>query len=289
MRARPILSLTLLLLLFLPLTARAQVERAVPALQLAQVDQAGGVFRYQYRLFGRQTRGELLSDVYLNISTPRREQPPVVLGTSGRFLFDALSEMHRDGAEFSHPPLFVGTPEGWSAAIYIQGVLSWGASRWADGSNLGLPAERELRGFELRSPAVPAFRRYSAVPWRPFPGVDAVERPETVDSTWVVMSGYVVAPGEMEEHLSVDYLRQQLDIACSILLVERCGRYLRPLDQAREAEAARADRTYLLSLALFRRTLAEDASAHAHARLVLGTVAAALERRPPIVRTRERR
>jgi hypothetical protein len=263
-----------------PTGLTAQVPRSVAAFQLVELERSGIEYRYEYRLSGRQPRGEILSDVYLEITAPKSDRRPVLLGSSGVFLFDAIAEQY-ERLSYSHPPLHVSSPPSWSAAIYMQGVISWGADRWAGGRNMGVSAGRDLRGFALRSPALPGWRRYTAVPYRPFgsAGVDAAD--EKTDSTWVLMRGYVVAPGIEAMDVTPEYLKEQLDIGCTNYFVDNCGRYLRAYDAILAAENARDDRQFAIAVGLFRRVVADDRTLQVHARIILDLTAEALTSRPP--------
>jgi hypothetical protein len=270
-------------LLVAPHTSHAQVVRVAPAVRLAKLSSEGATFRYEYELVGLARERETIADFYIDLRSPKTPRRPVVTGTRGEFLFDALAEMHEQ-ADVSHPPVFIATPQNWSAAIYIYGVLSWGANRWAGGANHGVPAGRRLAGFELHSNALPALRRYNAVPYRPLPSVDAPPAStERVDSTFVLMTGFVLAPGWPADIVSGEFLDEQLKVICEQRLIASCGPHLRALDRLKAAESSRDDAVYRAALAELRAAL-ERGEVHSNARAVLSNAIAALERRPPSIR-----
>lgn len=276
MRAR--ISWLALLLAVGAAPAAAQVDRMGAALQLTHFEQVGNDYFYRYRLIGQGSAGERISDVYLQIWQPQTSSRPRITGTRGAFLFDALAERELSPL-FGHAPLFVGTPAHWSAAVYIQGVLSWGADRWAMGPNYGVPSAQILEGFELISPALPALRRFRAVPYRPIPTL--VQEPSPRDTTWILYTGVVLAPGWEASLVTGSYLQEQLSLACEAYLIENCGRYLRLVDDVLDAETRKNDRTYSRSLADLMRHIERDRVSHRNARFVLAATVEALRARPP--------
>lgn len=276
-----ILPLALLLCVFVsPL--HGQVDRVRPAFQLVHFEDLGdGEYFYHYRLVGHAPEGRKITDVYLDITQPKGQYPSQVWGVRGRFLFDALADFHKEVA-FGHPALFIASPNHWSAAIYRQGVLSWGASRWAGGPNHGVSTGEVLDGFELRSTALPAFRRYRAVPQHSFPSAGGLRHDDLgVDTTLVLYTGFVLAPGWDPEWVTGPYLLEQVKRACDAHLVENCGRYLRLTDAIIEAEKKNNDRAYENALVAFLAFLDEDRVSHINARFVFDVTAKALRARPP--------
>lgn len=265
--------------------ADAQVPRLSPALELASFEDRGGEYLYRYRLNGRVDTGEMISDVYLTLYQPWTERVPVVTGTRGHFLFDALASRH-DEVGIGHPDVFVGTPEKWSGAIYRQGMLSWGASRFGGGENHGIEAGEYLGGFELRSRALPGLRQFSAVPWRPL-GADSPhdhdheDEDEPVDSAWVLQQGVVVGPGWDADIVTSEFLRYQIDLGCRVYLVENCGRYLRHLDRVAGAESTGDNRAYRRALGGLQRYLHDDRVSHRDFRFVMDHAIVGLAARPP--------
>lgn len=254
----------------------AQVDRVSPSFQLTHFEKVGKDYYYRYRLLG--VDGERISDVYLQIWQPRSHVRPRIMGTHGALLFDALAESELSPS-VGHAPLFISTPERWSAAIYIQGVLSWGADRWADGPNHGVPGGHVLEGFELMSPALPALRRFRAVPYRPLPAV--VGRPMARDTTWLLHTGVVLGPGWEETLVTGDYLKEQIGLACDTYMLENCGRYLRLVDDVLDAERRGNDRAYRRALSLLSTQIQRDRVSHRNARFVLSAAVEALLARPP--------
>lgn len=277
-------TIVLVLLFFLPLSSSlfAQVDRVRPAFQLTHFESLGnGEYFYRYRLIGFASDGRKISDVYLDVTQPKGQYPSRVVGIRGRFLFDAVSEFHRE-LPFGHPPLFIASPTNWSAAIYRHGVLSWGASRWAGGPDHGVAIGEVLEGFELRSTALPALRRYRAVPNYRFPSAGGLgDLVPDVDTTLILFTGLVLAPGWEAEFVTGDYLREQVVRACDAHLVDNCGRYLRLTDAILDAEQKGQDRVYENALVAFLSYLAEDNVSHSSARLVFDLTANALRARPP--------
>lgn len=272
-----------LLLLFAASPASAQVDRTAPAFQLTHFEKVGKDYYYRYRVVGHGAAGERISDVYLQIYQPRTERRPQITGVHGKLLFDALAEAEL-GPQIGHAPLFITTPEHWSAAVYIQGVLSWGADRWANGPNHGVVTGRALEGFELMSPALPALRRYRAVPYRPVPAL--TDAPVPQDTTWVLYTGVVLAPGWEADLVTGSYLKEQVSTGCGAYLIDNCGRYLRLVDDILAAEGRANDRAYARAVAAARNYLKGDKVTHRNARFVLDAALAALAVRPPSKRNR---
>lgn len=260
--------------------AGAQVRSIVPAFENTSVIEQDGMVTYMYRLRGPARPGTRMSEVVLDIGTPKTDKKPEMLGTRGRFLFDAMSESHQ--AAFSgHPPLFIGTPDGvWSAALYVHGVISWGATRYGDGRHGGVLSGDTLSGFELRSPALIGLRRYVAAPYRRFDGTEGTDI-AGLDSNWVVTEGTVLAPGWMADEVTGAYLAEQLEIACAGYLLDQCGRYLLIQDAILEAERTRNDRSYTVHLTRFLNELHKDRVAKPIARTALNAAVNALLMRPP--------
>lgn len=265
--------------------ASAQVERTSPALQLTEVGEQDGRYRYVYRVAGLGARGELISDVYIDVGTPGTAGPPRQVTTRGSFFFDAIRDFYSQ-LGFAHPLLFVGTPENWSGAIYRQGVLSWGAKRYMDGENFGVRRGGEVRGFEIHSNALPAFRKFKAVPYRKPGTLEATASLEgaaegEVDRTWILHTGYVIAPGWNREELTGRFLNQQVKASCDMGMLENCGRYLRFVDQVLAAEARGSDKSFLAALRQMHQHLRTDDGVHKNARFILERAIAGLNSRPP--------
>lgn len=259
------------LLLGAPSAVAGQVERVSPVLQLSGLDVRDGLYRYQYRVVGYAGGGQKISDVYLDIRTPTGERAPGLPRARGDLLFDALHDFHGE-LPYAHALEFIATPERWSAAIYRQGVLSWGASRYLDGPNHGVETGRVLDGFEVHSRALPALRRFRGVPYRRPALVEEAQE----DDDLVLHSGYVLAPGWMAEDVSGAFLRQQVEAACAATLLDNCGRYLRLSDAVLNAEAGMDSRAFAAALARFRQHLREDKVSHRNARFVLERAVVAL-------------
>jgi len=256
----------------------AQVDRVSPAFQLTHFEKVGNDYFYRYRLVGRGSGAERISDVYLQITQPVTPSRPRVSPIRGVFLFDALAR-ESPPPQFGHPPLRIATPPNWSAAIYLQGVLSWGADRWAMGPNHGVLPNEVLEGFELISPALPALRRFRAVPYRPV--ATLVDDPAARDTTWILHTGVVLAPGWEASLVTGAYLMEQVRLACDSYLLENCGRYLRLSDDVIEAENRRNDRAYNRALDVFAAFLKEDKGSHRNATFVLSVTIDALRKRTP--------
>lgn len=207
-------------------------------------------FYYHYKVVNPTYDLNGVLTVYLPVDQPADGRRPRILGTRGPFLFDALRE--GEDAALSHPPLHIATPQGWSAAIYVQGALSWG--RW-QGESPQMPV-REETGFEITSPALPALREYKAVVRLPLGSRQSV-------------TGLVLAPGWDSVAVSPAFLSQQLSIGCRRLLVSDCERYeglLRRLSTAREA-GLHAEGQRLLRLWVG--FLDRDTTTHRNVRFVL--------------------
>ncbi len=258
----------------------AQVTRTSSALALLSVTHEGKEWRYQYRVVGMTRPGETITDVFVDVRSPKDTTVPVITGMRGQFLFDAIAK-HFSELDYSHPPLFIGTPARWSGAVYKQGAVSWGASRSANAAHDGVASRTAVDGFELRSAAVPALRRFSVVPYRPLgpPTVSDVVPP--TDTTFVILTGLVPAPGWSVAQVTGAFLLEQVEAACAEHMLENCGRYLRLTDVVRASEGAMNDRSYLEAVHQVGAMLASDHVSHQHARFVLTEVVRALEDRLP--------
>jgi hypothetical protein len=269
-----------------PSPAAAQLERVQNAFQLARFSvERSGQYVYQYRLLGPQGgKGVAYTDIFVDITSPKDMAPPRILGTRGTFLFDGIARNYAT-LEYSHPDVFIGTPMGyWMGSVYLQGSVAWAASRYGDGRNYGVVSGQELLGFELRSPALPALRRFRVVPYRHMPGADYAEgldKPLPVDSSWVIADGAVLAPGWPAELVTVEFLTQQVQTACDAYLLANCGNYLRYTDALANAEATRRDAVYLALVKEFRAVILADAKSERTARYAFDLALQGLARRPP--------
>lgn len=266
-----------------PTRGMAQVMRTTPAFQVASLVHQGDTWIYRYRLVGYVPAGALISDVLMEIATPKGPRPPVVYGGAGTMLFDALRG-HFAEVALSHPPLWIGSPSHWSAAIYRQGYLSWGASRVANGYNYGVRHGQTVDGYELRSPAVPALRRVYAEPYHSPASPDVEAHGFSLDSAKTVHTAIVVGPGWEAGRVTGEYLREQVTVACTERLVESCGRYLRLTDALEAAEHAVDDRAYARALVALQTYLAHDHVSVDMAHLVIREALRALAARPPAAR-----
>jgi hypothetical protein len=284
---RPLAAVLLLgAALFLPGAALAQVARTAPALQLIRYQPAQDGAVYEYQVAGYGNSGDVLADVYLDVTMPRAPQAPRASALTGAFLFDAIADRYRE-TPFSHPDLQVSTPANWSAAIYLHGVLSWGATRDARSErSAGVARGKALRGFALKCGALPSLRRYVVEPYRPVPGEQRMDGEQSVDSALVLLQGFVVAPGWERPLVTGEFLEAQIKHACEALYLRACGRYMRLSDDVKEAEAKRNDRSYRLALGLMSKYLAEDKEAHQNARFVLSAAIGGLQERLPSRRPR---
>lgn len=256
----------------------AQVTQVEPAFRVVDIDRIGEMYVYRYELRGPDRTGEIYSTVHLDVTVPLTDDPPEIHGTEGTFLFDAVGEFH-DQFLYSHPSLFVGTPERWSGAIGRMGFLSWLADVYGPDRNYGVRQGERLRGFELRSRGVPSLRRARAVPHRPFPeaGGTASAEEAQVDSTWVLSDTYVLGPGWLPEQVTPEFLRLQVSNACDGLLTDLCDRYgtLAALVEERYEEGARDGLRGAIHL--FRQEMAEDRVLAEPARRAFSTALEILE------------
>jgi hypothetical protein len=273
---RILIPLTLASAILLPVVVEAQVSVGSRALSNTSVVRQGQNYRYEYRLVHGSRPGDILSDVLVDVSSPASPSVPGMLRGRGTFLFDALAE---EDFGVGHPPLGVETPERWSAAIYYTGSLSWGSLRHQGGANAGLRRGESLDGFALVSPALPAYRAYRVIPFRPLASVHA--DPAPIDSTWAILSGYVLAPGWMPGEVTAAYLREQVEGACWFQAVGDCSVYRILGRRIQEAEALKNDRGFRDAVGALRRQVSEDSALTRVSRLVLESTIQALERRPP--------
>lgn len=254
--------------------AGAQNAKPQDLLVLQEVQRTDMGFRYEYMLVHFGARTDLLADVLIDLSSPGTDEKPTILYTSGAFLFDALAE---DSALASHPPVGITSPPRWSAAVYHTGEVSWGASRYSDGTNYSLRPGYTLQGFALESPALPALRRYKVLPYRPFPTVPQLPRSgDDAIAERDVYAGYVLAPGWMPNQVTVPYLAEQTRVVCMLRLIENCRPFAAVLERMVRAHEQGDRREVYDRLLEFLRLMAMDQTLHPHARLVLQSTAEAL-------------
>jgi hypothetical protein len=210
-------------------------------LVLIQYRDDAGMREYHYELRNHGLTDHELVDIAVDVLSPRGGALPALHEIRGDFLVDAF-QIRRDITDRSRPDLGIHTPAPWSAAIYIDGVVSWGAPRFFSSSTGGVSADERLGGFVMTSEAVPAFRWYTIVSFQsPEAEMQAAEtqkgRPQ-----W---SGWVVAPGWRARFVEVEYVQEQYATACSlsVLAPSQCesvspllARLSTAEDHARDAE-----------------------------------------------------
>jgi len=235
---------------FAPVTASTQIADRSAGFQSVRVAAVGDGYRYAYRLRHDGNEEDIWSNILLDLSMPRLlSRPPEHSVGGGRFLWNAVAKMY-DEIEQSHSPVRIWTgDEHWSASMRWNGELSWGADRWGGGdANFGLRHGAELSGFALFSEALPSFRRFAIVPWRPFPTTDRLDQPEVEDSTWLIHRGYVVAPGWLAEDVNGHYLLEQVHGACWSGAIRGCEAYRTIAGRIIQAENEFDDEVYRAQL-----------------------------------------
>lgn len=248
-----------------------QVEvRTRPALQLVEVQRTDqNRWRYHYEIAGVQPSGRWINEVRIDLRAPfqgsaqQPETQPEVLGTRGRFLWDALQRLW-PGIPYTHPPVWIGTPGGWTASIWRQGLVAWLGDR--GNSPVGVRPGQFQQGFILESPAVPGFRKFRAFPNR---WLNLQNRGFGQGQTLFLYEGYVLGPGFPARDVDARYLNEQIKIACQRHMLSPCQRYQhigQMLLQAHERE----DRTSLIAwLEQLEQLLTQDQTSHETARFVL--------------------
>lgn len=263
--------------------------RAQSVLRLARVDTVGGgpgnsattpllrqiVYSYEVRVDQRAPRP--IARLSLDISSPKQSVPPSITGVRGDFSFDALKTRFNI-VTVGHPPLFVGTPSGWLGFIDTDGRANW----WADQGNEGVKKGVGSGGFILKSPALPAFRKWSVGPDMPLPDADAVG-PVPDDPSLVSWSGYVLGPGFMPSEVSTPYFRQQVEIICQLKMSspKACQDYKTWAFALGQADRAQDDGQYLSILGAIRARIAADKDLFSMAYMVLNKTSASLAGRLP--------
>lgn len=277
---RTLLLLTLILAGLSP-ELDAQLVEPSTALSLARAERrADGNWHYQYRIAHRGDTAQVYMDAYVDVSSPKTSRRPTLSEGSGTFLFDALSTRFDDVA-YGHPPLAVHTPDRWSGAIYLNGSLSWGASRFGSSTINGVHFNQTLEGFGLISPAVPAFRPFRVVPGRAMDAVESLpEVPVAVDSSYVFLEGFVLAPGWMPEQITDAYLADQVAGACWLRAMQRCDLYQEMVARIRAAgQQGGRSSDYRNAIEEFLRRVEEDPTMNSQGKIVLRGTARALLRR----------
>lgn len=248
----------------------AQVVRPGTSLSLLQADAVRDEMVYVYQVTlpggGRVPAGR----VQLDVASPKAPWQPSIRGIRGAFLFDALRTRYAD-ATVGHAPLFIGTPEGWSGSIYLDGQLMW---MW-DETPLGrVEPGGSLGGFVLRSPALPALRAWRVSPVLPLPDPD--DPSAVLDPTVVITTGYVLGPGWSPTEANAAYLGAQVALGCQLGLSRACPALQRRAAAVRAAESARDVAGYQRELSAFRADVGADTRMHPWARLVWTRTAEAL-------------
>jgi hypothetical protein len=258
-----------------PADLTGQIERAEPVLAAAVRETAAGVY-YSYELTHTGAPGEIWSDIMLDVATPRRTTPPLLLWTRGPVLRLGLGEHWHDRPHWSgHPPLGIATPENWPAAVYFNGSVSWGATRYPGGPNYGVRHGETLGGFELESPALPTWRKFRVIPYRSYRSADD---PGGVDSTEIIYVGYVLAPGLMPDEINAAHLRSQIEIACILDVLRNCADRQSAIDRLALAEEAANPAEYRSAVRALRSVLDVEEMEHTAA-LVFGRLLAAFQER----------
>lgn len=277
----------LLMLLGSAATVSAQIPMRSGALSVSRLYRTpAGEIAYEYNLIHSGQKADLYSLVYLDVSTPKDAKRPVMLGYEGDFLFDALATQF-DNVDVGHAPLHVTTPKGWSANVTRWGAVSWGADYYAPDQGRGLVVGKKMGGLALRSPALPSFRKFLVVPFRPLRD-EASPDLAKVDSTWIYLEGYVLGPGRMPAQADASYLMEQVEGACWLGMFERCDLYRVVAADIKKAEDAVDDRIYSAHVGRLLAMIQKDPTLKKHGKLVLNSTAQVLRQIPPSARRSRR-
>jgi hypothetical protein len=150
------------------LAAQSAAQRpATPALRLERADTVGAQTVYTYAIYGGTAEKAGVESVRLDVSTPRGKYQPSILGVRGVFLMDALRDI--EDSNIGHPPLFIGTPNGWFGAIAFTGDLDWLTDSPNGIRTKGVGPGEKLGPLILKSPALPAFRKWTVARNQPLP------------------------------------------------------------------------------------------------------------------------
>lgn len=282
-RVRLRLTVAALLLVSLGAPARAQIERVGRALELIRTErQTDGRTLYFYQLLG-PSRGAPHAEVILSVTAPRdtdETRLPRITERNGTFLFDATADTLA-APEWGHPPLGVWTPRGWSASIRVDGWLSWSATHQGPrGQSTAVPAGATQAGFALVSGAVPALRPYQVTRETRITYWNDETRP-FIDSTEILMTGYVLGPGWMPNEVHWGFLYEQVVHACAAGFVVRCADYKAWVQRFQRAHARRNDEEHQAAIRGMRAALAQDRAIAPVARIVFSAALDAMTARPP--------
>jgi hypothetical protein len=282
--------------LFLTLAAlgigSAECLAQTGGLRLQRVDTTGAEVTYVYNVVGILAERKGLADVDIDVATPKGKSPPVITGVEGSFLMDAL-KLRFDDFAVSHAPLFIDTPDQWFASIGSEGMLSWRLDTDNFPKAAGVMPGRSSKPFILKSPALPAFRRWTISARAPLPDVeeesfyipgDGDTKPARKRTETPSYHGYVIGPGWMPKEVTVRYLVDQTRAACSAKLLETepCESLRNLARDLLDAEAAKRDERYLDLLSRAKAAVAK--SKNGMSTLVFQRTITALAARPPSAR-----
>jgi hypothetical protein len=261
---------------------------ATPALRLERADTVGAQVVYTYAIYGGTAEKAGVESVRLDVSTPRGKYQPSILGVRGVFLMDALRDI--EDSNIGHPPLFIGTPNGWFGAIVFTGGLDWLTDSPNGIRTKGVGPGEKLGPFILKSPALPAFRKWTVARNQPLPREEdqvlywpgegrsgPTNPPKEIPS----YSGYILGPGWMREDVVVKYFLEQANIVCTSKWLEAasCSALRQIAQPLLAAEANGEDEAYLEQLSRARAAVAKAKSGSA--RLVLERTLLALAEKVP--------
>ena len=204
------------------------------ALEAASIEDSSGYFVYRYLLSNSLASRSGVAGVNLDLSAPKGTGR-TVLPSTGRFRNTLAGAV---GPVTDHAPVGPITPDGWSGALMPNGILHWYPFQgYANEGPAVKPFSRDSAapggskdGFGLRSPFLPAIRRFSAEPTLasccedPKPG--SVEYPSPGDFR---ARGSTIAPTIRPEDLTIETVQSDLNRVCDSLRwisdVATCGRY----------------------------------------------------------------
>lgn len=266
---------------------------AVPAgaqeVRLLRADTASAQVIYTYSLVGSAKEPRGLAEAGVDVTTPKGKYQPAILGIQGAFIMDALRMRYKD-AEFGHAPLFIGVPSQWLSFISYEGALSWSLDTDRFPKATGAMPGSSTSNFIVKSPALTAFRKWTASARQPLPNIDeedlyipgvGIAKGRPRKATPPVFGGYVLAPGWMAQEATASYMLEQANIACSRRWLEKapCAGFRALAMDLLRAEAGRQDAAYLDQLAKARTAMAASHSWEAH--MVFDRTISALATRKP--------
>jgi hypothetical protein len=266
----------------------AYAQRVVPrgsALQLASnTNHADGWREYAYQLTSRDRR-TVYSQILLWLPMPFEINKPNPKAVAIRGFLQFDQAVDGTGAPWRHPSLRIATPDGWNAAIFEDALLKWGAQRYGGQAPVkGVRAGEQIGGFVLESNALPALRPWRVVPHQPLlKDWPVIAEVGPIDSTLVVPSGYILAPGWPADRVTWGFLAWQTASLCVAMMTERCGGYLQRLEAMERAHRTMDDAGYRRAGLALRAFADDDKSLHPWGQLVFREGVAAVLRRPPSV------